>query len=341
MRIGFRVRVTLLALLLPFAGGAPIAAETTTAETVKLPLTFDKIWFRAPNKKGLSTIKTAKATGHLTLTPDSLEFASSKQTFSLPLERLRLVSMGRLGGDVDTEWVLLSVEESGIGRVIGVRDGSSLGYGAATRDIYESLRAGLKQLSAAQYDVPDGLDPYDALDRQLVFGIPSGWSAYAQEVHEGKDRPTWGLTLFSPERIDRQDPDDRAVAVRRARRGDLEAFFLGRHASVRGMRCEGFSDNARAELLELVDEDPLFGEGYRVTQAPETTPIEIGGCSGLRVYARSRESGGIERALEYRAVSEGGTLYVFGVRSDVETLDVSVAAMEQSIRTVRFAIRDN
>jgi hypothetical protein len=318
---------------------AGLAAAGTTEPAVQLPLTFDRVWYRAEKKKGLGKLKAAKATGHLTLTEESLEFASSKDRFALPLDRIWMISMGTMGQDVSTEWVLLSIQDSAGPRLIGVRDGRNLGYGQATKEIYESLRAGLRQLSAAQYDVPEGLQPYDGLDSQLVFAVPEGWNAYFQEVQFSGDSPTWGVTLFSSESIDHEDPDDRADALRQVRHGDLEAFFLGRSPAKKGMSCEGFSTKTRQTLLELAREDPLFGEGYQVIQEPQATPIEIGGCSALRVTARTRENQGIERALDLRFVADHRTLFVFGTRSAVDRLEQAAAPLDSAISTVRFALR--
>jgi len=318
---------------------AGAAAAGTTEPAVQLPLTFEKVWFRAEKKKGQGKFKVGKATGHLTLTEESLEFVSSKDRFALPLDQIWMISMGPMGQDVSTDWVLLSIQDSSGSRLIGVRDGHGLGYGQNTKKIYDSLRAGLKQLSVAQYDVPHGLQPYDGLDSQLVFAVPDGWSAYVQEVQFSEDSPPWGLTLFSPAKIDHGDPDDRADALRQVRHGDLEAFFLGRSPAKKGMTCDGFSTKMGDALLELAREDPLFGEGYQVTQEPQATAIEIGACSGLRVTARTRENQGIERVLDLRFVADHSTLYVFGMRSAAERVEQATAPLDSAIATVRFAVR--
>jgi len=328
-RYKIALRVALLALLLGVALPAsrtPVFAEE--GESVKVPLTFDEVWYRQEKKKGMGKLKARKASGNLRVTAEGLEFAAKDQRVFVPLADLRMVSMGKMGRDVDTDWVIVAFEKAGTIEVIGFRDGDKLGYGSATEALGRQLRSAMKLLGGAQYNVPEGYKAFDQLDYQIAFAIPADWSTYVQSMVIVDGQARWGTIIFSSDPGERQLPDGPEVPP---------AFFLERRETSRGMDCDGFTPKAHARLLDQIADDPLFGTGYDVVESPRVSPITLGGCSGVRVEARSLAAGGSIAVLDMRIIAKRDTLYLFGLRSPEQSHDAYLEAFEKSLATVRLS----
>ena len=320
------LRLGLLALLL---GGAlrlstpPVIAEEDAA--IQVPVTFDEIWYRQEKKKGMGKLKAYKASGALRVTAQGLEFAAKEKRVFIPVADLRLVSLGKMGRDVDTDWVLVAFEKAGSIEVVGFRDGDKLGYGSETATLGRNLRSLMKLLGAAQYNVPEGYKAFDQPDYQIAFAIPADWSTYVQSmvVVDGKAR--WGTIVFSSEPDERQLPQSPEAPP---------AFFLERRETKRGMSCDGFTPKAQAAVLAQIAEDPLFGTGYEIVDSPRVSEITLGRCSGMRLQARSLAADGSTLVLDMRVIAKRDTLYLFGQRSLEQSRNAFLEPFEKSLTTV-------
>jgi hypothetical protein len=284
------------------------------APRVALPLAIDKLWLR---------VGGGRRDGDLIVSEGGIEFTGRKRAFSYPFERIRVVSLGTMRGDVDTEWIVLAIGVRPPYELIGLRDGSKWGFGSRTREIYHQLRQVLKQQSAAQFRVPQGHVPYEDPEHACTFAIPEGWNSYLESLVVLGGRAAHGTTILSEQpvrRVERDGPGEARVAddlelLDRILAGESPGFFVERAAASRGMGCEGFSAAARESVLARAREDLVFGDGYEVLQAPVASAADLGGCRGLHVVGRSRRPDGAEVVLELYAAARGETLHLFGLRA--------------------------
>ena len=297
------------------------------AAEIALPTTFDRVWCRN-NKK--------KLTGDLTISAEGLVLVGKKRTVSIDLDSILMVSLGKMGRDVDTDWAILTVGRPGATRIVGFRDGAKLGYGKRTPEIYEALRAAMKKLSAGPYRVPPGFAAYDAVDHQVVLAVPEDWSPYVQSSVVVNDRALWGTILFSAEpiRLGTGGEDSGLLAVQTGR---APALRLERREATKGMSCEGFTPAARKAILRLAEERLRFARGYEPAQAPLATDVSMGDCAALRVVGRARGPDGVEGVLDLHAVTNGDTLFLLELRSLAESYDERRALLEQAVATWVFA----
>jgi len=327
------------------SGGRPDTERPRGAgpdESIQLPVTFNRVWFRNGKKRGWGG---AALTGELTVGEAELHLSSPKRDVSVPLSSIHRVSFGKMRGDVDTDWIVMSILEDGQRRLIGFRDGRKMGYGQHTDEIYQAIMAAVRRAGAAQYDVPAGFEPYLELEGQLTLAIPRGWSAYHRALTATDRHGFWGEAIFSPEPVvspTEQDPERREELRRQALRaidsGEAGAFFVERREARRGMRCEGFSDKAVQLLQQWVAEDPLFEQGRSVDESVRTLPVVIDDCNGLRVVRHSRQPDDVERVLDLRAISDGEIVFLFGLRSQADRYDEDLKRFETAMGSVRFSV---
>lgn len=275
-----------------FAGAGLCEDENLSIE---LPQTFDRVWYRG-GKNGEAGGK--KRTGDLTITSDALEFSSPKEQAALPLDSIRAVSLGRITGDVDTDWIVVSVGPPGARRLVSFRDGAKLGFGKRTSKIHRTIREVLRQARAGPYDAPDGFETYDALASQFTLFLPAGWTARHETSVEVEGRRLWGRTVFS----EPEAPVETKIT-------------LDRREALAGMRCSGFTKSADRALVTWFEEDPLLASARDVLEAPTGEPFPLGDCIARRLRARVHDADGSEMLLDARAVSDDRTLFLFILRS--------------------------
>ena len=337
MRTAFVIAATLcLCGASPIAfDGAPSAEDE--APRVSLPLTIERIWFRSSGKRRHAD---------LTITEDGFEFTAKKKVFSFPLDRIQVISFGKMKNDVDTDWIVMSVGVTRPYHVVGFRDGKKWGYGGRTREMFYDLRRVLKKLSAAQYRVSPGYQSYEDPNSGCALAVPGSWSSYVESlVLMGSHSPS-GTTILSAEPIRKVEttPSGETKSV-----DDLEildailagmtpGIFIERSRAGHGMGCRGFSAGARERLLARAREDRLFGEGYEVVEAVAASSGVVDGCEGVRIRGRSRRDDGTEVVLELMAAAPGKTLYVFGLRASSERYASDLETFETALETVKFSV---
>lgn len=314
----------------------PSVAPRQDGPTVALPLTIDKLWYRAGGKR---------RQGDLIVSEDGLELVAQKRAFAIPLDRIQFISFGEMKGDVDTQWVLLKVGVSTPYDIVGLRDGRKWGYGGRTEEVYQQLRRALQQLAAGQYRVAPGYQAYEGPDRKCALAIPEGWSAYLESLVVVAGHSAWGTTILSAEPIrtieTKADGAVRTVddleLLDAILAGESPGFFVERARASRGMSCTGLSASARDRVLTRARQDIVFGEDFEVLAAPAATVDTVGGCEALHVVGRSRRPDGADLVLELYAATSGETLYVFGLRALADRYEDHRKAFAASVASVKFA----
>ena len=336
LRNGRTVPVLVTAVLVAaLAHAAPAAAVGDEDTEVALPMTIEKVWYREQKRR----FKAFKFAGDLTLTTVGLDFASKKKNLSFPLESISIISLGRLGKDVDTEWVILTLDHPGLPPMIAFRDGRRLGYGQRTQEIYDRLKKALRQLSAAQYRAPAGFEIYDRVDSRFTLAIPEGWSHFLHSSVYVDNFLKAGLLIFSPKRLAfGEDPAGDGPTVAEVQSGRALAFSAHLSAAVKGMRCDGFSDTAEGRLRDelrravSIEADPIS------QISKPLMPFSLGGCQGIRAEGRARSSEGRDFLWNLCAVSDGETLFIFVLRSDEEHYDDRRELFEIALESFRLVL---
>ena len=320
---------------------ATVAAESSAAADekpqVSVPVTIEKIWYRSGGKKRL---------GDLTITADELEVQAKKKSFVIPLDRIQVISYGKMKKNVETDWIVMSVGVSQPFDIVGIRDGSKWGFGSRTREVYFQLRSLLRRLGAAQYRVEQGYQVYEDPDASCALAIPDNWSTYLDSVVLVGSRSPSGTTIFSEEPIRSTEttpegvtrPVDDLETLDALLAGEISGFFVERLNARSGMSCEGFSRGARERMLDRVREDPLFGESCRMQGVPETAEHTVGECEALRVIGRCARDDGKPVLLDLVATASGETLYVFGLRALEERYEKDLEVFERALSTVKFSV---
>jgi hypothetical protein len=322
-------------------GLAPAAEPSVESQpdgpSVALPLTVDKLWYRAGGKR---------RQGDLIVSEDGFELVAKKRAFSIPLDRIQFISYGEMKGDVDTEWVLLTVGVSPPYDLVGLRDGKKWGYGGRTKEVYQQLRRALEQLAAGQFRVAPGYQAYEGPDHGCALAIPEDWSTYLESLVVVAGRSAWGTTILSAQPIrtieTKADGEVRAVddleLLDAILAGERLGFFIERGRASRGMSCSGFSESARERVLTRVRQDIAFGEDFEVLASPAATVDSVGSCEALHIMGRSRRPDGAELVLELYAAARGETLYLFGLRALADRYEDHRKTFAASIATIRFAV---
>jgi hypothetical protein len=304
-RIGSVARLVLILAL-----AAPAVAGQQDDATFSLPVSFDRVWYRPAVKSGLGS---AKQTGVLTVTEQGLEFASKKRSDFVPWSRVEMLSYSTMPGDPDTRWVVLGLYPVGGARGrVGLRDGSRMGYGGATEEIFATVASAMKLVRAGPYDVPDGTSPYITRSLQFALAVPSGWSDYEISNTLSDGRPLWGQTLFSP--IDlgrlRDDPERIRIALRRIAAGKDLSVLLLRYEARSGFSCGSLKSAGRRRIGEEIDR--AF-RPYGLSADASWAEQPHRGCTAWTTRARLvHEETGVD--VTFFAVSDGQTVYLLALR---------------------------
>ena len=336
--------VMLMALGVPLAVAAPAQqGEPGGAEPAvgAYPKTIQKIWYRTGQGLGFAG---PKHSGDLMITRTSLEFLSKKADISIPFEKVGMISFGKMRGDVNTDWVVLTVVDGGLQRLIGFRDGRKLGYGVRTPDIYEEVLDVAEELGWAQFTAPDGLTPYTELDHVFSMAMPEGWASYHHEMITSAGSVFWGTVVFTPESMtsdateNHLDGTERELALEAIQRGEISAWIVRRVESKAGMTCEGFSEKALKSLVKWIDRDPFLNVPFETPEITVFEPTSIGMCRGVRASLRADGASSPASILELRVVSQGQAALILALRTNADDLEADLKLLETALPTVKFAV---
>jgi hypothetical protein len=331
-----RLAAALALLWLPLPATA--ADDAPPVQEVELPLTIERVWFK-PSRRLISS------GGDLTISDEGLELVTGKKTVLIPLDELYGLSYGRYKSDVDTEWSVLGIGESGPATLLGIRDGKKLGYGQRTRQIYETLRAAMRRLRVAQWDVPQGYVTYEALAKQFTLAVPGDWHTHLGSLVVDGEGRSWGVATFSAERIDYAhrtpgeiehldaDPD-----LRRVRSGEIPAFFVSSRRIESGMDCDGFSKKARERLIQRERERTTDAFGFPLIEPFRLSEQTVGFCAGFRLDGRVRRPDGQELRVELYLVAHHRSQFVLGLRALEEIYPAARERLDVALATLRFSL---
>ena len=181
---------------------------------------------------------------------------------------------------------------------------------------------------------------------QFTIELPEGWTVYDQTAAITGQPGPYGMVFFSAEPVlspgETMPSSARSMeTLRRIGAGDVPSFFVDRHQAGRGMSCSKLTRNARNAIELMVGGDPIFGGLARqllLPKRPQTSLIELGGCQALKLEGRGRV--GPEKTewiLDVRAVSDGKTLYLFGLRNLAENFARNRGGYEAALATLRIS----
>jgi hypothetical protein len=302
------------------------------------PVTIKKVWMRARYDAEKSASSTGK--GDLVIHRDRIEYLHGKDAWELPWERVRMISIRKKKGDVDTDWVFLGVSGPDREAHVALRDGRKFGFGKQTDQILATLRAAARGASAAQYAVPEGFVVYEALDHMFTIGLPAEWKAIhpSADVEDGVVR-TGTVTFFEPPgpvtgREERAEVGRRAPGE--AARGAWLNVSVERRPAEKGMDPDGLADGVVADLRTEVETDPAYLGGLRTEAELEVAPATVDRRNGVRIRGSGRDETGASRHLELIAVADAGLLYLFRSVADDDHMDSGTEILETVIETVRF-----
>jgi len=337
VRRGPLLGITAIAFLLVTWTVVRAAGESGAGDIV-----LDRIWYRTERLPSLP--KSFKGNGDLRIGDDGLEFVHGKKGWLLRWDEIRFIWFGPMRGDVDTDWVVLSTKGADLGERVGLRDGRRMGYGERTEALFEQIKDAAREVRAGQFDVPEGFEPFEGLEHLLSVAVPREWSlehrsAVVQDgrVHEG--------VLYFHEPFDspdtRSDPESEALDSKRRRdgigRGEIRAIRLERRHADRGMKRDGFSEEAVDRFVgEMLRDRNQLGT-LATSSPPRTRIVTVDGLTGVRVRGEGTDPAGTARYVESVAISDGAMLYVFRMVGPVDRRESDSRLLDTVLDTVRFA----
>ena len=314
-------------------GIAGLAVAVAADDPLALPHTIEKVWYRTDTEHGTFG---RKHEGDLRITDEALEFSAPRAELRIPLAALRMISLGPMGADFDTEWVVLGTEREGTRTLVGLRDGRKMGFGARTPQIFDTLVRLARERGLAQFGAPEGFVPYTQLDRQIALAVPEGYRALQHGVATLERSNVRGTVLFSPAAPVEAGEAGRQEIVERIRLGESPAWVLAIREARRGMRCSGMNDKGRADLAAWIGEHEMLGLGLAAATPLEAVPIDR--CTGVRGSWRGALDGGAPIVLDVRAVSDDEFVYVLALRTTSESAAEAREAFERGVLTLRLAV---
>ncbi len=270
--------------------------------------TWERVWYREGSR---ARMKPYTDSGDLALFDDAIEFLDRKHGWWIPFDRIASIELGRMRGDQEVDWILLHLREPDPALEVALRDGAAFGFGHRTREIHGRIEARLREAGAAQWDLADGFSRFDALDHQFSFVVPSSWTvrATATEYRDGID----------------------AVGVLRLETDGGEAIEVHRREDPSRKRCDGLARDTVEDLRrEIAASGSFLGAAIDPGDLDEA-PVEIGGCAGARFRGAA---GG--RAVDVRAVSRRGTLFLFVAVAADGDLEARVEDLDRLTASVTF-----
>jgi hypothetical protein len=117
-------------------------------QAVKLPQTFEKVWYR-PKNRGVS-LKAYTHIGTLIIGKDALEFSCGKKQLTIPYSSILEVRWEKVGTDWINSWAVIRFDAQGSGGVAAFKDGKSLGWGGESDDIYRKLKQAFSDFSSSK-----------------------------------------------------------------------------------------------------------------------------------------------------------------------------------------------
>lgn len=125
---------TMTSLLVP-------AAPPTEIEypgEITLPRTFEDVWYRPEDRE--SSLRAYSSSGILTVSDTQIAFHSGSDSIVVPVDRVQSLSWGKADADPVNDWATVRFSDGTSTTAALFRDGSSLGHGKSSDDIYSTLK---------------------------------------------------------------------------------------------------------------------------------------------------------------------------------------------------------
>jgi len=285
----------------PAAEPAPEAAPTAR-------LVITRAWVLDGGKNRFGPDRTS---GDLLFFDDRVELVGPKQGWVVPYTSIERVSLGKLEGDVDSDWIVMDADDPAVGCHIAFRDGKRFGFAPRTPEWYRDVREVLRAAGAAQFTAPAGFTPFNGLESQLSFVYPEGWEIEVLDtvVRDGVNvggafRLHWGT------------------------RADV---VVERRPEVGRKWCSGIPSGELDALAEELAASERFAGGGPGGVPLTVESVAIDHCTGARLTGS-----GPAREVQVSAVSNQGTLFLFGLRCPGTCSASERDAFDALLGSVRF-----
>ncbi len=104
-----------------------------------------------------------------------------------------------------------------------------------------------------------------------------------------------------------------------------------------GMSCAGFPEKAEKNVFKLVTDDPMFGRGATILEAPHSEPIAVAGCKGIRILGTGKPAkGNTPQTSDVYAASDGQTLYLFTLRGTADNYKKNTEVFQKAVATAKL-----
>ncbi len=90
-------------------------------------------------------------------------------------------------------------------------------------------------------------------------------------------------------------------------------------------------------MFKLVTDDPMFGRGATILEAPHSEPIAVAGCKGIRILGTGKPAkGNTPQTSDVYAASDGQTLYLFTLRGTADNYKKNTEVFQKAVATAKL-----
>ena len=141
MRAAVRVMCLLGCSIIIGCASAPPTPQTP----VKLPVSFQDVWFRPTLSR--PGIQVMADTGTVVVGTDGVSFTGKKGSVEINYKTMRTVSFGNVGSDFINSWVKIKYQRGNVESYALFSGGKALGWGGigVANQIFEALDSALQQ----------------------------------------------------------------------------------------------------------------------------------------------------------------------------------------------------
>jgi len=186
--------------------------------------------------------------------------------------------------------------------------------------------------------LPEGFVLHEEQKSQFTIALPKGWVAYDQsKMFGGKGNSQFNLIFFylSPNPAPQEEMS--VELIRKIDSGEISSFFVQKLPAKNGMSCAGFPEKAEKNVFKLVTDDPMFGKGATIVEAPRSEPISVAGCKGIRILGTGKPAkGDTPQTTDVHAASDGQILYLFTLRGTADNYKKNTEVFQKAIATARL-----
>ena len=217
-------------------------AEVEWPGRIVLPATFEKAWSR-----------TGSQSGTLVVDETSVSFASGDMSLDIPFREVIAVHWGKMKGDSFNDWAIVVYREAGAVKTAAFKDGSELGRGGDSDNIYSALKyaAEVKNevtpIVTAPSDVVSGWVEFTGSG---VTGMPDGsevWITFKSKARA----PIWTRVTSDAPGLVSRNPDVGVLGPGEEQTINSNVPKIASNTLYR-VNVRIYSDAARSQLVERI-----------------------------------------------------------------------------------------